>query len=361
MSDSLKDAYTSFTRKKYSDVIRILESQVFRFRDNYNFFYLLGMSCLHQGDFGGAFSYLRRAVDLRENDVNVLLGLAAVYLKRGDTGNALKIWLDIIEIEPGNPQAQRGLNFLKKINDPDDLLSFSADDKISKFLPVDKSKAKLSPAAVFLPVMIAAAAAVFIIPVTREAILSILPDKAARRPEVTEISLDERKDYLSLEGEYSYILTEKEIERKFRDIQDYLYAYRDNMAQKEINMLLLSNASEYVKDRARLLEKYVQPPEITEFKDSFDYSDVASEPLLYRNCYVLWKGKTTNVEATPESILFDFLVGYHEEKTLDGIVPVAFNFNIKIIPNQSIELLGRILLTDSGGITLQGVSIRRLQ
>ena len=97
---------------------------------------------------------------------------------------------------------ERGLNFLKKINDPDDLLSFSADDKISKFLPVDKSKAKLSPAAVFLPVMIAAAAAVFIIPVTREAILSILPDKAARRPEVTEISLDERKDYLSLEGEF---------------------------------------------------------------------------------------------------------------------------------------------------------------
>ena len=98
MSDTLKDAYLLFSKKKYSDVIRILEPQVFRFRENFNFFYILGMSCLNQGDYGGAFSYLRRAGDIRENDLNTLLGLAVIYLKRGDTGNALRLWLDIIDV-----------------------------------------------------------------------------------------------------------------------------------------------------------------------------------------------------------------------------------------------------------------------
>ncbi len=368
MSDTIKDAYTLFIRKKYTDVINLLEPQVFRFRENFHFFYLLGMSCLFQGDYGGAFSYLRRAVDLRENDVKTLLGIAAVYLKRGDTGNALRIWLDVTEIEPGNIFAQRGLNYLKKNNDPDVFNSLDAQDKILRFLP-SSEKRKKSPV-IFLTsaaIIICLTAVVFIIPVSRNFIAEkiSLPGifsagKTSSRPEIPEISLDVRKDFIDLDGNFSYVLTEKEIEKKMKLIQDYLYDFRDNLAQKEINLILLSNASEYVKDRARLLSKYIQQPELTTFKDNFDFSDISSEPLLYDGCFVLWKGKAVNISETPQSINFDFLVGYHEEKVLEGSVPVFFDFAITVIPDQPIELLGKLLFDENRKLSLKGISIHRL-
>ena len=359
MSDTLKDAYLLFNKKRYSDVIRILEAQVFRFRDNFNFFYLLGMSCLHQGDYGGAFSYLRRAVDLRENDINVLLGLAAVYLKRGDTGNALRLWLDIIDLDPANIQAQRGLNYLKKNSDPDEFTSLSGDDRIARFLPQSQARRGFNPLLIIIPLIIAALAALALIPYSRDLILGLLPS-GNDRPGVSDVSLDERKDFVNLQGEHSYILTEKQIEDMFKDIQDYLYDYRDNIAQREINMLLLSNASEYVKDRARILERYIEAPELTSFTDNYEYADVMENQALYENCYVLWKGKSTNVEETAEAIKFDLLVGYHEEKTLDGIIPVSFNYMIKIVPDQPIEVLGKLVSDESGNLYLEGISIHRL-
>ncbi|MDC7225879.1 MAG: tetratricopeptide repeat protein [Spirochaetales bacterium] len=361
MSDTLKDSYLLFNKKKYSDVIRILEPQVFRFRENFNFFYLLGMSCLHQGDYGGAFSYLRRAVDLRENDVNVLLGLAAVYLKRGDTGNALRLWLDIIDIDPSNIQAQRGLNYLKKNGDTDEFTSFSGEDKISRFLPQSKGQKKLKPALIIVPGIIFLIAAAALIPASRNYISNLIPSVGDKtRPGIAEMNLDERKDFLNLKGEHSLILTEKQVEDLFRNIQDYLYEYRDNLAQRDINTILLSNASEYVKDRARLLEKYVQAPDMVNFKDNFDYREVTASPLLYKNCYVLWKGKTTNLVETTEKISCDLLVGYHEEKALDGIIPVDFNYSVKIIPDQPVEILGKLLINDDGIMHLEGISLHRL-
>ena len=368
MSDTLKDAYASFNKKNYSEVIRILEAQVFRFRDNFNFFYMLGMSCLYQGDFGGAFSYLRRAIDLREDDINSLLGIAAIYLKRGDTGNALKIWLDIIEIDPTNVQAQRGLNYLKKSSEPDEFTSLGTQDKISRFLPQGEKKRK-NPVMFLIPIFIATTITlVFLFPTTRNFILSainingiLFENNNSKRTEIPDVTLDERKDYIDLSGDYSFILTEDEVEQKLKDIQDYLYDFRDNIAQKEINMIILSNASEYVKDRARLLAAYVQPQKLPTFKDNFTYSDVTSFPLLYEGCYILWKGKTTNIEESTEKIGFDFLVGYHEEKTLEGIVPVIFNFAIRIVPDEPIELLGKVFIDDSGRVSIQGISIHHLQ
>ncbi|MBI9108740.1 MAG: hypothetical protein JEZ04_18505 [Spirochaetales bacterium] len=367
MADTLKDAYQLFTKRRYSDVIKILEPQVFRFRDNFNFYYILGMSCLYQGDYGGSFSYLRRAVDLREDDVGTLLGIAAIYLKRGDTGNALRIWLDVIDLDPNNTYAARGLNYLKKTNDTDEFTGISSQDKIIKFLPQQSSRKSFRPAGIIIPVILLLAVS-FTIPVSRNFLFGLLENmdfiigsRESARPEIPDISLDERKEFIELSGSHTYILTEKEIGKKLKDIQDYLYDFRDNLALREINMILLSNSSEYIKDRARLLSKYVAPPKLTSFRDNFTYAQVVSEPALYEGCYILWKGKVTNLVESTEKISFDFLVGYHEQKTLDGIVPAEFDFAIRIGPEQPIELLGKILLDEDERISLQGTAIHRLQ
>jgi predicted house-cleaning noncanonical NTP pyrophosphatase (MazG superfamily) len=326
------------------------------------------MSCLQQGDFGGASSYLRRAIDLRDDDVNTMLGIAAIYLKRGDTGNALKVWLDVIEIDPENTYARRGLNYLKKNNDPDDFTDISSIDRINKFLPQPpKSRKKFTAAAFLIPIFLFIAI-ILIVPSFREVVFEYTGNisflhflNKTRRPEIPEIILDSRKDFINLRSENTFTFTEKEVEKKLEGVLDYLHDYRDNLAMRDLNMILLSNASEYVKERARLLQDYVNPPELTKFKDNFDYSEVKEFPQLYDGCFILWKGKPANLEVTTERIAFDFLVGYHENNTLEGIVPVSFNFTIRIIPDQPIELLAGVMVDDTGNLSLQGLAVHRLQ
>ena len=74
----LSRAHQLFRRRRFSHVIRLLESQIFRYRNNAEFYALLGSTCLYTGDFGGAESYLRRAEQLNEEDVTTQLGLAAI-------------------------------------------------------------------------------------------------------------------------------------------------------------------------------------------------------------------------------------------------------------------------------------------
>ena len=365
MADSLRDAYQLYTRRKFSDVIRILEPQVFKYRGDFNFFHILGMSCLNQGDYGGAFSYLRRAVDLREDDISTLLGISAVYLKRGDSGNAIKLWLDIIELDPGNSYAQRGLNYMKKTENPDEFSDLALEGKINRFFPPPPRK-KSVPAALIISMTVAAAVflVIFLTPL-RSSVINFISDTVSfipgsSRPEIPELELDTRKDFIDVDSTDIFHFTEKEIEKKLKTIQDYLYDFRDNLAQRDINIILNSNASEYIKDRARLLEKYVSEPELTSFSDNFSWDEVSRNPLIYDGCYVLWKGKAANVISTTENISFDFLVGYHEGKSLDGKVPVIFNFAVIIIPDQPIELLSKINIDEYKNIHLEGVSVRRL-
>ena len=41
-------------------------------------------------------------------------------------------------------------------------------------------------------------------------------------------------------------------------------------------------------------------------------------------------------------IRFDFLVGYHDNKVLEGIIPVRFGFAVSIDNGEAVELIGQI-------------------
>ena len=62
--------------RKFKAVVGILEPQVFKFRSSFQYYYLLGVSCLYSADINGADSYLNRASQLKGDDVNCLLALA---------------------------------------------------------------------------------------------------------------------------------------------------------------------------------------------------------------------------------------------------------------------------------------------
>jgi hypothetical protein len=94
--------------------------------------------------------------------------------------------------------------------------------------------------------------------------------------------------------------------------------------------------------------------------DNPSFADVRSEPVIYRNVHVIWRGMATNVRVTDEYTYFDFLVGYDTRRVLEGIVPVVFERPVAINPERPLEVLGKITLLPSyTDIRLEGVAIHQ--
>ena len=73
----------------------------------------------------------------------------------------------------------------------------------------------------------------------------------------------------------------------------------------------------------------------------------------------MWKGKVTNLRITEEKISFQFMVGYHYEKELQGIVPVELDFGANIKNGNALELLGQVVAKENY-IILKCISWRRI-
>ena len=110
----LAHAENLFRKRRFPAVIAELEPQIFLYRDSPRFYYLLGASCFYTGDIGGAGSYLKRAEQLEERSEEVELALAAYHLRRRENDEALRIWLDVLDHDPKNRNARRGLALVRK-------------------------------------------------------------------------------------------------------------------------------------------------------------------------------------------------------------------------------------------------------
>ena len=354
MGGELRKAERLYRAKRYSALIHLLEPQVFKYRESFQFYFLLGMCCLHTGDIAGAHSYLRRANQLKADDVATMLALALIFLRRQELPEAIEMWLAVQDLEPRNRIAQRGLNFVKRNPDAGRIAEDLDSRRMRYFLPSSGALMRAFPR-----VLVALAAAALIIFVVPLALTRIKQNQAPARIGLAEMNLPASSTIADLSGHYRYILTNAEIRKAFDQMKRDFSQYRDNLAQREINLLLQSNATPVVKEKARLLASYLKAPNFATMKDSFPYLDVAKDPYLYQDCYVDWTGRVSNLAVTRKAITFDFLVGYHDERVLEGIVPVALGFAADINPAYPLEILGKVELK-GGRITLAGVSIHQL-
>lgn len=351
----LQQASRFYRRRRFARVIRLLESQIFRFRDNPVFFYLLGCSCLRMGDLGGAESYLRRAGQLRPQDPGTLLGLAAIHLKRAETEQALELWLEVAELDHGNRLAARGLELLRRAAAREDPQMLQDPRRVQALLP----GVPFNPRTLVLPLAGLAAAALL----TSGVLLlpRYLPQRAgSARPEVREVRLAAGQPTMdSSLAAARYPLTERQIQESFERTKRYLLQYRDNLATREVNRILLSNASAYVKEKARLLSTFTRVPDFTTVRDAFSFREVAVDPPLHEGCYVVWRGKVANLEIAAAALSFDLLVGYESQQQLQGVLRVRSAFAAELADGDAVEVLGRVDLA-SGKLALEAVSLHRL-
>ncbi|MBN1686071.1 MAG: tetratricopeptide repeat protein [Spirochaetales bacterium] len=356
MKGDFKKAAKLYRRAKYPQVIRLLEPQIFRYRQNYGYFYLVGMSCLNTGDLGGASTYLQRGLGLKPNDANACLGLALVHLKRQEIQEAIRCYLEVLESDPGNKIAARGLTLLQKDASVTGIQQLKDSGRLSRLMP---DRRRGAARAAFLIVTFALILTGAFVTLWYTGALDAT--EVIREPSVEMISIENIGNLVDFSGEYRYLLTEKEIRDSFIAAKKHFSNFDDNLAQREINRLLGSNATITVKEQVRLIAGYIPKPNFTTVKHRFDYQVVAADPFLYSDTYVVWSGKLTNLAVSDEKISFDLLVGYEKNQLLLGVVPVVLRFAASLNIGDAVEVLGKVKVTENEGFYLEVVSLHKLQ
>jgi hypothetical protein len=350
---SLSQAKRLFRAKNFKAVIDLLEPLIFKYRESFPFYYMLGTSCLYTGDFGGAFSYLRRAHQLHDDHVGTLLGLAAVAFKKRDTEEALKNWLRVVDLDVENKKAKQGLELIKKGVSEERISSFIDSGRLQRLFP---QVTKSFPFYLFL---IAAGIAVLTLIgyIIVDYALSYTP---STRSQVEKVTITpSHAPLIEYTGDYLYNFSEQEVTDIFKRAKQHFLHYRDNLAVVECNRLIHSNAVFGIKEKAKILKGYALKPTFKNFQDGFTFDEVVAEPVLYDSCYVMWKGKVTNLVIGDDKISFDFLVGYHEEKEFKGVVPVEVYFEADIKDGYAMELLAEVVVHEDH-ISLKVASLRKL-
>ncbi len=337
-----------FRKKKFPDLIKLLEPEVFQYRNSFSYYRLLGISCLRTGDLNGAQSYLDRARQLKLDDIDCRLALAAVHFRKEEYEDSLEIWLSILDQSPKNATARHGLGLLRD------------DAKLAKASSSQHAVKKIYPS---MPVRLPwlSIVAGFLVLAALVVLIPLIVRKTPVRPELTSIQIPKRDEDLVDDRErHDLTLTAAQVRQIFEKARDLFNRYEDNLANIELNRLLGSNASEQIKDIARTLKDHLKRPDFSNFKGTLNLADVSANPALYQDCYVRWAGKLANLNVGPEQIRFDFLVGYHEEKELQGVVSVTLDFAANVKNGDNLDILAQV---DYGaaGLSFKGVSIHKLR
>jgi tetratricopeptide (TPR) repeat protein len=351
-------------RGKYGDVITMLEPEVVRYYDSYNYYYILGSACLRSGDLGGAFTYYKRAREIKMLEPPVLLGMAVYYLHRGDTEKAVDLYLEVLDLDPRNRLAKRGLQVLRKHSGTEGIQGWIDSGKARQLFPPLPKQGK---AAARMLVPVAASLLALALAGGILAKLGVLPPgkAASERAGLPGIAL-EREDQetpVQLGGAYRYILTRDQVLDLYRTGLRLFNQYRDEAAKLSLNRLIESNASDPIKNKARLLISYMEVPGFDTLKDRFSYAEVRQDPILYRDCHVIWQGMAANLVAGETTTAFDFLIGYDTRTKLEGIVQVSFAFSTPLNLERPLEVLGRVIpvstMVGEEGIRLEGIALHQ--
>jgi len=350
-------------KRNYEGALKILKDEEDRYNGSFKFYYLYAVICLHAGVLVESLTFFRHASQIKMTDPSTLLGLAVLYLKRMNTVQAVDYYLDVQEIQPRNRIAKKALAVIRKHSTAEALSEWMTPERLEKLyppIPVPAVSLRMALTAVL------ALAAVFVLVSGILVMVRVLPSpfKTRERRPTAEFVLSgqERSEPVEVGGSYSYILTRDQATGLYDRALSLFTSYRDEAAKINLNRILESNASQGLKNKSLLLLSYMEVPGFDSFKrnDNHSFSDVKSEPVIYRNVHVIWRGMATNVEVTDEYTRFDFLIGYDTRRTLEGIVQVVFDRPVSINSERPLEVLGKITLTSSySDIILEGVAIHQ--
>ncbi len=354
--DALSLAWQDMKRRHFATAIKRLEAKSDIYEENFEYYLTLGIACLYVGDIGASSSYFQRARNIRLTETRLLLGQAAIFLRRGDTARALQYYLEIKENDPLNKTADRAMEFIRVHGNYDTICRWVDTGKIEQFYPpLGKNPDKIAVVSIASLAFILGCLLTFIFfPRGQE--------YTGPRADLTrlELSAEEKSDAkekdLSTQS-YKFVLSNKEINKRYSNALQFFQSHRDNAAQIEVNTILNSDASVAVKKKARLLMGYFEIPDFDSIRDVPSYSEVAAEPSLYLDCWVNWGGKISNVTVFEGgSYTCELLVGDDSLARYEGSVRVRFDAEPVVDTGKPVKILGKIVMED-GMINLMGRAV----
>jgi len=358
-----KEATTLFKRKKYGKVISLLEPKITLYRNSFRYFYLLGMSCLYRRDWSSAYSYLKKAYSINPDNINIATAYGLLLVRKGARKDGLEIILKIVEnsdfrFKKGYKRASKILNIIRKSGSEKDLVVILETNRFRSYFP--KPPINTAPLLTFL-------FALFFIAIVSTTFVYFKSVPKSNRENINAIVLlsDEKVSDFS-KSDYKILLSDKEIQLSFLRAKKELNRYNDNLARREINRLLLSNASIDIKQKALALARIIKQPDLKSVKNSFSFEEVSSDPLIYERCYMKWQGRLSDLKVNDKQITFDFLVGYADRKIVEGIVFATMDFEAILNEEYAYEILGQVYNKKSENspmhqdFMLKIISIRRI-
>lgn len=356
----LRQAWTLYRQGRFSAALESLEPQIFRHREDPDFFRVLGLCCLRQGDWKGGETYLERSRQLDDPPHrDVLLGLMTVAARKKELGGAVRIALELLDRNPRDAAAKKILAKLRAALADAEERGIDR-DTLGRWLPAyhkTSEAVRLWTVRVVAGLVIAAGIAGGVW--WGLSLVHAPPPAPARQGADTFAQPLAGGDEVLVGSGFAVTLTPDEVKQGWQRVQKAFQDYQDSKARYEINRLLLSNATPLVKERARALILYLHDPDFARPEDSSSYLEVRTAPALYEGCTVRWQGVIANLNLGDKKITFDLLLGYQEGQVVEGIVPVELGFAALLKNTQIVEVLGRVLLRD-GKWLVQGTSLREL-
>lgn len=354
--DILTTAQKAFRAKKFSKVISLLEPKSIEYRDSYEFYYILGVSCMYLKDFGGAEAYFKGARRIKLNSPDLTTAQGTLYLQRGYTSRAVEYYLEALDYDNNNKTAKKALKFIQKHIKDDNISGLVRKGKINKFFPKTGIHPFIVPACIIC-LILAFCGTYFALNYSK--ILGL----NGTRADLTELFLSSDEKISPLETNLSncrYILNSSDVPKIYAEAQSLFQQSKDNEALVKINTLLNSNASISIKHKSNQLKEYISgsEPDFANFKNDFSVNEIQEDIYLYKDCWVLWSGRVANEEITPTFYFAELLVGYEDMKKLDAKVPIQILQPITINSSLPIQVLARVIIKD-GNLALDVKSVHQ--
>ena len=347
---------------RHEAALRILLPEVTRYDRSFSYHSALGTICLRSGDFAGAHTYLRIAHEIKKHDAAPTLGLAVLFLRRGDTSRAVDLYLEVLERDRRNPVAARAMRIIRKLAGTDAFYSWIESGRISSiYPPLPFPGFSVSGVSLAAGIALAACAALFALTVG----LGLAPNPfrtlgPREIPAGLSLSLADRISSIGPGGAGRGVLSQGQALEAYENALALFSDNRDEAARILLNEILESDVPDGMRNRARLMLSFLETPRFDNFNrdDNVSLTSAWHDPLPYRGVHVIWRGIASNVSIGEAGTSFDFLVGENAPLHLEGIVPVFFDHAVPL-PQDAIEVLGRIEIDgDSGRLRLAGLATR---
>lgn len=354
-----KQGLKYYRKKQYTKAISFLEKALRERKGDPEVHLFLGYSSLFTGDVEGARRYFRSGLLANENNVELMKGLAFVYLKDERIEDAISLWGEVLEQRPRDRKIKRAI---RQLREAEGIERFAESAKLKDFLSIGPPVyVKLQPYLIALSVfcgLLIVGTVFYTTPLYKKTLERFYPEIVR----LNEIQFPSGEPISTEDGEALYSFSEKEIATSFSRIKRYIYKNRVNTALIELNRMMLSNASPVVKEKLEILYTFIQPPDPLSIDYNPRYYEIIKEPGVFRGVYVLWTGKIANLQKDKNGAEFDLLVSYEDQDTIEGIAHVVISGTFYIENRQNVELFGTYMGYDkeTGKVDIQGILLRDL-